>query len=396
MNERLQNIPRRHPGDVLRVFVSATSADLKSFRVRVRDVLESTGQIYADTQEIRPPGFKAVQETLQENISLADAVSCIVGHVYGHEPKGHLRRSYTQLEFDIASGIPNLPVFLFVARENATLDDHLPELRELRELQTKFRAEVQQRGKQYTSFASFDELEKLVRNAVTANIDAIWKARIQRRRSPLPGPRPTTLCAGGAAPDAWKHAVALVTCGGSLLGSAFSVVPNGRFLLTSEQLASSVATALIGGKSCHVRWENHPQGRCSSAIENAFPNGALQLAGSEPAAAQLIVANPIAARLPKPGDVLTALVAAVTKSSSLRVQIERVVGEVTQDAPRLTIFGAVPELDGSVSSGAPLINDAGEVVAVAEESKAAEEPGMQVVFAKPIEVLRCQFPTLFL
>lgn len=401
------HLPWRFRGDVLRIFVGATSADLKSFRIRVRDVLAETGQIFADIQDIRPPDFKDIQVMLHNHISEADAVICLIGHVYGSEPLngaalGPARRSYTQMEFDVACGIKQMPVFRFVATDNAKLDEFVPESPDLQRLQQNFRQEVREQPEQWSTFSSFEELEKLVRTAMM-RVEEIWETRRIRRLGMVEKiQRPVPFEAESPkSPGAWKHAVALITCGHGMderaLGTAFCVNSKGQFLATSASVASTVAAALARNTPCRVLWEKHPRGFRHSRIEKAWPEGVLRIPSAEPAGAQLLAAEVDAPGVPEARDPLTGFVATTPQIaySDWRVQIERVVGIVDSDSgSMLRIRSAVPELAGAVLSGAPLVAENRKVVAIIENAWLTGVPAGLVIEARGISALWESFPTI--
>ena len=116
------------------VFVSATTRDLGSFRRAAAAALEKR-DVHAIVQENFPPDYREVIELLRERIAQCDAVICLVGFYYGAEPQeppdGALRRSYTQLEYDIAVALDK-PVFKLLADEGCPFDPHRPEPDEVR------------------------------------------------------------------------------------------------------------------------------------------------------------------------------------------------------------------------------------------------------------------------
>ena len=72
-------------------------------------------------------------------------------------PPGFRRRSYTQMEFDIARAFGK-PVFLFRADDPSALDRHEPEREELRNLQEQYRDELRQLDQVRDSFKTKEEL----------------------------------------------------------------------------------------------------------------------------------------------------------------------------------------------------------------------------------------------
>ena len=73
-------------GRTYRVFLSAASRDLKSFRRRAKETLEEHasrvcphGPLVVDYQEEFPPDYRDVWEILRQRILQSDAVICLVG-----------------------------------------------------------------------------------------------------------------------------------------------------------------------------------------------------------------------------------------------------------------------------------------------------------------------------
>jgi hypothetical protein len=123
--------------DAPHVFISATSRDLGSFRKAVSDILLTLGA-HPVIQDHFTPDYHSVVEMLREKIGRCDAVICLVGGRYGYEPlkrdADQPRRSYTQLEYEIAVELGK-PVFVFVVADDCTLDAVPDEPDELRGLQ---------------------------------------------------------------------------------------------------------------------------------------------------------------------------------------------------------------------------------------------------------------------
>jgi tetratricopeptide (TPR) repeat protein/tRNA A-37 threonylcarbamoyl transferase component Bud32 len=123
--------------DTPRVFISATTRDLGSCRMAVRDVLLTLG-VHPVLQDHFAPDYRTVADKLRGEIGKCHAVICLVGRVYGQEPSHRTpdqpRRSYTQLEYDIAIE-EKKPVFVFVATDECPTDAPLDESQELLGLQ---------------------------------------------------------------------------------------------------------------------------------------------------------------------------------------------------------------------------------------------------------------------
>jgi hypothetical protein len=142
------------------VFISATTADLGSYRRTVRDVLLDRG-VHPILQDHFAPDYQTMLDTLRQRINDCDVVVCLVGFVYGREPNtrpaGALRRSYSQLEFDIAEAFDKL-LYVFLATEQCPFDPHQDEPPELRQLQQEHRERLRQRPHKREYFHSLDDL----------------------------------------------------------------------------------------------------------------------------------------------------------------------------------------------------------------------------------------------
>ena len=153
--------------DVLKVFVSATSRDLRSYREAVKRILldHPDLDILPVVQEHFPVTHLEVTEKLRETLKGCDAVMCLVGAVYGGEPSVQVtigRRSYTQLEFDVARELKK-PVFLLLARDDYAPDQSPIDDVEQASLQRDYRASLRTANQDYSEFSSAAELEQLVR-----------------------------------------------------------------------------------------------------------------------------------------------------------------------------------------------------------------------------------------
>ena len=76
------------------VFISATTADLGSYRLAVRDTLLDQG-VHPILQDHLEPDYQTLLDILRREINACDAVICLVGYVYGQEPNNHPARSST-------------------------------------------------------------------------------------------------------------------------------------------------------------------------------------------------------------------------------------------------------------------------------------------------------------
>ncbi len=146
------------------VFISATSTDLASYRIAVRDAL-LTNRILPVEQTTFPPDFRSVEEMLERIIRDCDAVVCLVGFVYGAEPSerpaGQQRRSYTQMEFDIARRLGK-PIYQFLATEKCVFDARPEESPELQALQLAHRKAIESGNPRWELFSDCDQLRERI------------------------------------------------------------------------------------------------------------------------------------------------------------------------------------------------------------------------------------------
>ncbi len=149
-----------------RVFISAVTRELGSIRSRVRDVVLDLDCLPV-VQDHFPPDYRDVAEMLRERIAGCDAVIHIAGTCYGHEPSQRPtdapRRSYTQLEHDIAVELGK-PVYLFLTGKGFPLDRHEPEVFEFQALQQAHRERLTSTDKIYNPVASAEQLYEEIRS----------------------------------------------------------------------------------------------------------------------------------------------------------------------------------------------------------------------------------------
>lgn len=130
----------------LRIFISGNSTEFKRLRGVATEAVLSRGWIPI-AQDHFATQHGALPEVLQKLVSSCDATICLVGRCYGSEPRsrppGKRRRSYTQMEYDMAREARQ-PVFLMVAAGEAlkTCDGETPESAELAGLQQEFLREI--------------------------------------------------------------------------------------------------------------------------------------------------------------------------------------------------------------------------------------------------------------
>jgi hypothetical protein len=111
------------------VFISATSADLRSCRQIVKEALLTLGCVPVEQANF-PPDYRTVREMLRAKLSACDAVVHIAGECFGAEPAqvdpAAKRRSYTQMEYDTARQLGK-PVYVFLCGDGFPYDPHPPE-----------------------------------------------------------------------------------------------------------------------------------------------------------------------------------------------------------------------------------------------------------------------------
>ncbi|MEO6004370.1 MAG: DUF4062 domain-containing protein [Opitutus sp.] len=126
------------------VFISATSRDLRSCRQLIKEALLTLNCVPVEQSNF-PPDHRTVREMLRTRIAGCDAVLHVAGEVYGYEPQERApnepRRSFTQLEYDIARELRK-PVYVFVCAADFPYDEHTPEDAEKQELQKAHRTRL--------------------------------------------------------------------------------------------------------------------------------------------------------------------------------------------------------------------------------------------------------------
>jgi hypothetical protein len=102
------------------VFISGTTRDLGTYRREIKDAL-LTLQIFPIEESNFTLAYGPLTAMLGELIGRCDAVIHLAGFSYGAEPRqrppGEQRRSYTQIEYDVARKLKK-PLYLFLATES--------------------------------------------------------------------------------------------------------------------------------------------------------------------------------------------------------------------------------------------------------------------------------------
>jgi uncharacterized small protein (DUF1192 family) len=150
----------------VRVFVSAVTRELASARKIVKKGLEDN-DYHAVEQDSFPPDYRDFVDKLRARIASCDAVVHIAGYCYGAEPKNRPenapRRSYTQLEYDIAMELTK-PVYVFLTSDGFPADPHESETGELKTLQESHRRSLTSTGRDYSRLDTVEELDQKIRS----------------------------------------------------------------------------------------------------------------------------------------------------------------------------------------------------------------------------------------
>ena len=161
-----------------KIFISASSADLRTFRNQVKVWLLDMGWLPV-VQEHFAPDDETVIEMLTKRISECDAVVHIIGQSYGAEPKtplkGESRKSFTQLEAVIARRLKKR-LFTVLLDEDFPYDEHKQEAPDLRLLQQAYRLQVATGEHLYIPCRHPDDLEPEIRK-LRVEIDKLNKSR---------------------------------------------------------------------------------------------------------------------------------------------------------------------------------------------------------------------------
>ena len=147
------------------VFISATTRDLGSYRAAVQNTL-LTLDIFPIQQDNFALAHGQLTDMLGQLIGRCNAVIHLAGFYYGAEPPqrppGEPRRSYTQIEYDVARRLGK-PIYLFLATEGCAFDARLKESKRKQVLQLAHRRAIEKCGDVYVPFADHDILRTKVR-----------------------------------------------------------------------------------------------------------------------------------------------------------------------------------------------------------------------------------------
>jgi len=148
------------------VFISATSADLGSYRQVVKDALLTLGAHPIEESNF-PTDYRELQNLLARRLDPCDAVIHLVGFHYGGEPNKTPdipRRSWTQWEYYRAVEAEHpKPVYRFLAGENCAFDAQLEEDQKKQRLQREHWERLRKPGGSiYYEFSTTRELRERI------------------------------------------------------------------------------------------------------------------------------------------------------------------------------------------------------------------------------------------
>jgi hypothetical protein len=139
----------------MKIFVSATSADLGSFRKTTAEQLQRLG-VEAVEQTYFGIDFQALPTLLKEKIKSCDAVICLVGTVFGAAPENS-HRSYTQMEYYLGVEFGKR-VFIFFSSNGCVLDGSGTDTPEQSEWQREFAASIRSSTQIYYEFNNLTQI----------------------------------------------------------------------------------------------------------------------------------------------------------------------------------------------------------------------------------------------
>lgn len=146
------------------IFISATTSDLGTCRKMIKEALITLGCSPVEQTNF-PPAAGLVREMLRKRITDCHAVIHVAGEVYGAEPQERSedepRRSYTQLEYEIACELSK-DVYIFICDQEFPYDAHSLENEEQSTLQQLHREKLRRLDTLYEPITSREQLEKRI------------------------------------------------------------------------------------------------------------------------------------------------------------------------------------------------------------------------------------------
>jgi tetratricopeptide (TPR) repeat protein len=237
------------------IFLSGVSSEFGSFRDAVEIEVQKKG-CFAENQSSFSVDYHTVEEMLRRRINDADAVIHIVGFRFGAEPKDRPadkpRRSYTQMEYDIARELEK-PVYVFLSVDASVRDAPADEDSEVTALQLAHRQAIKSNNKLRYTFNDKNELCHLA-----AEIDVVAQADFRVDISRIDTYAPAELIGR-------EDELALLNDAWLKVRRAESKRPH---ILTFVALGGEGKTSLVAKWLADLAYENWPG--CDSAFAWSF------------------------------------------------------------------------------------------------------------------------------
>lgn len=171
----------------MRIFISACTRDLGSYRRAVADELRKL-----DVQAIEQNDFSAdyltIREMLREKIRQADAVICLVGPVCGEGSRDRPSfRSWTQMEYDFAEEFGK-PIYVFFPDQDCLLDGPGQDTPERTLCQQQHIAALRAHQRKWDLFKDHGGIRSLAGQAVNQLRTVMEAGDLRRRVGRLPTP----------------------------------------------------------------------------------------------------------------------------------------------------------------------------------------------------------------
>lgn len=151
----------------MRVFISATTSDLKAYRQELASYLRRLNY-EVEFQDDFSTDYRTIHDLLVNKIKPCDFTICLIGTVFGAAPADQPwdpPRSYTQLEYFI-SREQHKPTFLFFPASTLRLDAATDEPPDRQSLQQKYVAGLKSGDNFWYEFSDPNELNAIVAEAV--------------------------------------------------------------------------------------------------------------------------------------------------------------------------------------------------------------------------------------
>lgn len=178
----------------MKFFISAASKDLGSYRPKVAAHLRAIGHDALHQEEF-PADSATVRMKIETQMRSCDGVICLIGRAFGFpcpsSDHQKARRSYTHIEYELATQAMHKPTFVFIANENAALDS-FQQSHDDEEDQRTFVAAVRsererESGLAYFTFDNADQVLKELDKCVRA-LEGALQSETQFHPGEFPSP----------------------------------------------------------------------------------------------------------------------------------------------------------------------------------------------------------------